>query len=221
VRVADVTRKLAGTIAGALFPRADVDRLLERSPPEALRAAIRAPLPDPTFPVRALFAYDDPLAARLVLLLKESRSRAGAASAGALIAEDVLAWAATRAESGLVAETLIVPVPLSSASRRERGYSQTELLCEGIVAALSVEVARYAPGALRKVRETPKQALLTRSARLENVRDAFAADPALVRGRAVALVDDVATTGATLKACRHALKRAGAVAVECFAVARA
>ncbi len=210
----------AGILAETVFPRAEVDRLLERCPPEALRAAIRAPLPDPTFPVRALFAYDDPLAARLVLLIKESRSRGAAAGVSALLAEEVLAWIGGREEAGRRAETLIVPVPLSPASRRERGYSQTELLCEGILAALAPNVVRYAPNALRKVRETPKQAKLARAARLENLRGAFAADES-VRGRAVALVDDVATTGATLRACRAALRRSGAVAVEMFSAARA
>ncbi len=208
-------------VADAFFPRAEIDRLLERCPPEALRAAIRAPLPDPALPIHALFAYDDPLAARLTLLVKESRSRGAAAGVGALLAEGVLAWIGEREEAGRRAETLIVPVPLSPASRRERGYSQTELLCEGVLAALAPNVARYAPGALRKVRETPKQAKLARAARLGNLRDAFAADESIVRGHAVALVDDVATTGATLRACRAALRKAGAVAVGMFSMARA
>jgi predicted amidophosphoribosyltransferase len=208
-------------VVEALFPRDDVDRLLERSTPEALRAAILAPLPDPLLPVRALFSYGDPLAERLVLLLKESRSRAVAASAGALLADEILAWIGGREESGRVAETLLVPVPLSAAARRERGYSQTEILCEGILGAMAGGVVRYGPRALAKPRETPKQAILSRAARLENVRGAFVADGSLVRGRAVALVDDVATTGATLRSCRHALRRAGAVAVGMFAVARA
>ena len=83
---AETARRVGSAIAGALFPRDDLDRLLERAPPEALRAAIRAPLPDPALPARALFAYDDPLAERLVLLLPESRSRGAAGAAGALLA---------------------------------------------------------------------------------------------------------------------------------------
>jgi ComF family protein len=212
---------IARAAADAAFPRDEASRLLERAMPEALRAAIRAPLPDPAVPVRALFAYEDPLARRLVALLKESRSRGAAAAAGALLAEEVLAWLGAREESGRRAPAILVPVPLWPAARRERGYSQTELLCEGITAALAPGVARYEPRALRKARDTPKQALLARAARLENLRGAFEADPAIARGRAVALVDDVVTTGATLRACRAALRRAGAAAVGMFAVARA
>lgn len=218
-RVGKLWVNLGHVVAEALFPRDEVDRLLERATPEALRAAIRAPLPDPTVPVRAMFDYADPLARRVVLLLKEARSRAVAASVGAALGEEIVAWLIGRAELGRVAPAIVVPVPLSGASRRERGYSQTELLCEGIAAAIGT-AATHAPEALRKTRATPKQALLPRSARLVNLRGAFRADPSAVRGRAVALVDDVATTGSTLRACRAALRRAGAAAVGMFAVTR-
>jgi ComF family protein len=214
-------QKILERIAESVFPRDPLDRLLERTTPGALRAAIRAPLPDPTLPVRAIFSYEDPLARRLVMLLKESRSRGAAAGAGALVAEEIAAWVAAREEFGRGAPVVIAPVPLSPGARRGRGYSQTELLCTGIAAAIPPGFGQTEFGALRKVRETPKQALLARAARRENLRGAFAADPAIVRGRAIALVDDVVTTGATLRACRAALRRAGAAAVGLFAVARA
>jgi ComF family protein len=216
-----LAKKVTAAFIEAIFPRGEVDRLLERSAPETLRAAIRAPLPDPRLPVHALFAYDDPLAERVVLLIKESRSRGAASAAGALMAEDILTWLGNREEAGRRAEALIVPVPLSRQSRRERGYSQTEMLCESVAVALGPGVAQVSFDALRKTRDTPKQATLGRAARLENLRGAFEADESKVRGRAVALVDDVATTGATVRSCRVALLKAGATAVAMFTVARA
>lgn len=214
-------KNIAQAILEAVFPRNEVDRLLERSAPETLRAAVRAPLPDPKLPVRALFSYDDPLAQRLVLLIKEGRSRGAASSVGALLGEEILSWLGSRAEAGQRSAATVVPVPLSRQSRRDRGYSQTEMLCEGVAAALGPSVAQISFGALRKTRNTPKQASLGRAARLNNLRGAFEASEAEVRGRAVALVDDVATTGATLRACRAALRRAGAASVGMFAVAQA
>jgi predicted amidophosphoribosyltransferase len=62
---------------------------------------------------------------------------------------------------------------------------------------------------------------LGRAARQENVAGAFAADPSVVRGRAVLLIDDVLTTGATLRACAAALWSVGAKAVYALTVAEA
>ncbi|NWG17873.1 MAG: ComF family protein [Chloroflexi bacterium] len=104
----------------------------------------------------------------------------------------------------------VVPVPMHAHRLAERGYNQAQLLAERAArqAALTCR-----PDALRRWRFTPSQVGLGREARLENVKDAFEADPALIGGQSVLLVDDVYTTGATLSACAAALLEAGAAAV--------
>jgi predicted amidophosphoribosyltransferase len=110
---------------------------------------------------------------------------------------------------------VVVAVPATRAERRARGFfPAAELACE----LARVIGRRFAPDLLRKTRETDRQATLPLSRRADNVRAAFRARSS---GAPVLLVDDVATSGATLSACSRALKRAGAPRVDAVAFARA
>jgi ComF family protein len=121
-------------------------------------------------------------------------------------------------QAGLTAD-LVVPVPLHPRRLVDRGYNQAALLAAQV--AVELDAPLLARGLVR-LRNTPQQAHLDRAARLDNVRQAFRARlPLAIQGRRVVLVDDVATTGATLTACSEALLAAGAVSVTALVVARA
>jgi ComF family protein len=112
---------------------------------------------------------------------------------------------------------LIAPVPLGLARLNERGYNQAALLARPLALALALP---YRPNAVKRVRETHSQVNLSTQERLANVHDAFGAQRNLVAGRAVLMVDDIATTGATLNSCASALVAAGARNVYALTVAR-
>ncbi|MDX1663805.1 MAG: ComF family protein [Candidatus Promineifilaceae bacterium] len=112
---------------------------------------------------------------------------------------------------------VLVPVPLHAARKRERGYNQSELLAHHLSRQLGLPCT---PQLIRRVRFTRPQVGLTRSERVENVRDAFRADRRGVRNSVVLLVDDVYTTGATLGAAAEALLGAGATSVLGYCLAR-
>ena len=115
---------------------------------------------------------------------------------------------------------LLVPVPLSAARLRERGYNQAWELARRLGVGLGLKAE--ARVLLRPV-DTAHQAMLPRAERERNLRGAFMVDPArraAVAGRRVALVDDVMTTGATLREATLELLRAGAVEVHAWAFAR-
>jgi ComF family protein len=117
---------------------------------------------------------------------------------------------------------VLVPLPLHASREKERGYNQIML----VLRALPEEFrdgtrATLLPAALLRVRATKPQTHFSRSERLSNVAGAFAApDPALVQSARIYLIDDVATTGATLANAATALRRSGA-AVTLIALARA
>lgn len=111
----------------------------------------------------------------------------------------------------------LLPVPLSSARRRERGYNQAEELAR----VLATATGRPLDTALARTRATPPQVGLDRAARHRNVRGAFTWQGAALNGARLILVDDVLTTGATADECAAVLKAAGAGWVGLVTVARA
>jgi ComF family protein len=113
---------------------------------------------------------------------------------------------------------LIVPVPLGRKRMQERGYNQVALIALPLAERLGWQ---YAPRGLHRVRETRSQVGLSANERKENMQEAFHADLSRVQGCTILLMDDVATTGATLSACASALLEAGAEAVYALTLARA
>ncbi len=118
----------------------------------------------------------------------------------------------------LAAAELIIPVPLFAKRLRKRGYNQSELLARSL--AYHTGLA-WTSGALVRTRDTQSQTHLGRKARQANMTGAFACvQPQRVRGKIILLVDDVATTGATLEGCAAALRAAGARYVFALTYAR-
>jgi ComF family protein len=124
-----------------------------------------------------------------------------------------------RAGMGLLAPgVLLVPVPLHRWRLWRRGFNQAALLARGLAQASG---ALLAVDALERVRATRPSVGLGVAARAENVRGAFRVrDRALVSGRAVVLIDDVLTSGATASACVRTLLRGGAATVDVLTFAR-
>ncbi len=198
--------------------------------PAAAPAPGRPPLPpgwscgacrrlQPPFSLlRAAWSYDGPMAA-VVRGLKFRRLD----YLGAHLARDLREVAPGRGE----AFDLVVPVPLHWRRRWVRGYNQAERIARPLGRLLGVPCAEL----LRRRRATRPQTGLVREERLANPRGAFALRggrgrpvPSRARrrleGGRVLLVDDVVTTGATLRAVAEVLRQAGAREVVALAAAR-
>lgn len=137
---------------------------------------------------------------------------------GRALAEPFAACMAARlAKTPLAGQCLlIVPTPVSAATKRRRGYSQCALIAARLATKTSLP---WQAGALVKTMHTTPQMSLARARRLTNVQNAFRAVPELVSGRHILLVDDIVTTGSTLDACAKALLDAGAGRVSALCLA--
>ena len=113
---------------------------------------------------------------------------------------------------------VLVPVPLHAKQQAARGFNQAKLLASAVSRRSGVPVSE----SLVRTRETPSQTRLSARARRNNVRDAFAFVPSQRGpGMVAVLVDDVTTTGATIRECARVLVEAGAREVRSITVARA
>ena len=158
--------------------------------------------------LRAAVAYEGPIESAVHRFKYEGWKRL-AAPLAQLMAERL-------AVEG-VAARMVVAVPLHPQRQRRRGYNQSELLSNELRKLLAL---RSPPGVLVRTRATPPQVGHDRKRRFENVAGAFAWKGPPLNGEAVLLIDDVATTGATLDACASALKAAGSGPVTGVSVAR-
>lgn len=109
---------------------------------------------------------------------------------------------------------LIIPVPLHLKRLREREFNQTALI--GYYFSRELKIPLIVNN-LIKTKETPPQTFLNRKERLRNVKKAFSAHG--ISGSDVILIDDVITTGATVRECSEALIKSGAKSVTVIALA--
>ena len=113
---------------------------------------------------------------------------------------------------------LVVPMPLHPSRLVERGFNQSHEIARVVSRSLDL---RLAGKGLRRVRGTAPQVGLSREQRAGNLSGAFVADPTLVAGQHVVLIDDVVTTGSTAIEAASTLRAAGAESIAVWAVARA
>ena len=100
---------------------------------------------------------------------------------------------------------VIVPIPLHPKRLRERGYNQAEYIAKGIseITGIPVDTTH-----VTRARNTPKQALQRGEARKANVAEAFAVNhPEQMYHKHILVVDDLVTTGETMRNCLKAMKK--------------
>ena len=120
-----------------------------------------------------------------------------------------------------VERAALIPVPLSRERRRQRGFNQCEVLASELANLWSVEARS---DVLERISSTKSQTQLTPGERLGNVAGAFSVPVAMrssIRGQHLVLIDDVVTTGATLRACASSLFAAGARTISYMTFGRA
>lgn len=157
------------------------------------------------FSFTACFDYDERIKPA-VFLLKNGTAGNAAYALGGELADKLIA------EGAGSDIDMIVPAPMHKRDVRRRGFNQAELIAKELGAQLNIPVST---NALTKPRITAPQKDLDKPSRAVNLRNAFAAGSESVKGKRILLVDDICTTGATLRELTDVLNKNGAAYVRC------
>lgn len=112
---------------------------------------------------------------------------------------------------------MVVYVPMSKKSIKKRGFNQCKIMAEVISKEFNIPIS----GNLIKIKETKEQKILTRDERRNNVLDVFdVISKSEFIGKNIILIDDVVTTGVTIKECEKILKKHGACTINLLTVAK-
>lgn len=170
--------------------------------------------------VRVLYSYKNQFVRRAILALKFRGNNDSARLFGALLYDLLLEDLADLFTFNSETKPILIPIPLSKSRLKSRGYNQVELVTN-IIETLDKETnLKHIPKALVRIKDAPSQTKLSsKTERIKNLSGAFRANPAIVSGKTIILVDDVVTTGTTLKEARRALKNAGARKIRSYALA--
>lgn len=114
---------------------------------------------------------------------------------------------------------VIIPIPLHKKRLRSRGYNQSEYIARGLSAITGIPVDTTH---VTRERNTPKQALQGGEGRKTNVQNAFGVNhPEQLYHKHILLVDDLLTTGETMKACMKAMRTIRGAKISVFALCKA
>jgi predicted amidophosphoribosyltransferase len=182
----------------------------------------------PTPEACSIFSYKDDRVWRLVWSIKYKKSVGGTAIAGYALYQILQSYAV------VVPRIIVVPMPITTRRRRERGFNQCELLAEEIERIAGIDTTKNIGGQLIVVRDLllrkihkSRQTLKDRAERLESAQDIFSVNEKVVQrikngeirfkntesysmnGSLIIVIDDVITTGGTIRDAVSTLRKAG------------
>lgn len=169
--------------------------------------------------IHPLFSYKDNRVRAIVWELKYKDNTKPLDTIGRVMFDEIIALVSDILVFDSDAKFVLIPIPITNLKRSERGYNQSEYIARNIIQNDLSHILLYAPQWLTKVKETHTQShSQTKEERATNLSDCFEANPQ-VENKHIILIDDVVTTGSTLKEARKSLLDKGAKRVFAFTIA--
>lgn len=209
--------RLLSVVLSYVFPlRADARRIRDAGA-SPLIPLIAPTLVSATEPVTtALLPFHHPLVAACIRETKYHNHQEACAELSVVLRAYLI-------DAGLDAfdRASVIPIPLSAKRLRSRGYNQCERIAEGALSGFARERMALDTTLLQRAKHTEAQARVSRLSRLANQRGSFSTTCRLDPSRTYILIDDVITTGATMRAAIEALTQGGAAHIVPIAISSA
>jgi ComF family protein len=212
-------RRILGIALDFIFPKENSEKEAEKVTEEMLLGKLLQKNKIDKF-TYALFSYGDKEVKNMIWALKYRKNRIVAKTLSHALYDFLAEEFSDLYIYSDLKEPVLIPLPISKKRLYKRGFNQTELLAKELCIIADKSFCTLRTDILKKMRETSSQTSLHRNERLENVIGAFGVKKAnAIIDRDIILLDDVTTTGATLKEARMTLLQAGAKSVICVTIA--
>jgi ComF family protein len=205
-----------------IYPRDELDKILDTYTANTLITKVGKAQNLPDKKCFAPLAYNNPLSRRIIWNLKYKRNTHALNLSSTVLYGAIYNFLQNNQATIANLKPILIGIPMSDQRLKERGYNQAELIVKRLLRADKNNIfSKQANKLLKKIKNTPAQTSLSnRKTRLQNLHDCFAVvDVKAVNSKMIILIDDVITTGATMREARKTLLKAGAREVLCFAVA--
>ncbi len=207
----------------SLFPINNLDQILFSLSKEQAFTNLRQSPPTPFHFIKSVFAYKDELVRSMVWNIKYKRSKKALEIGGYALHRYIFEnFISTDKHAGQI---LIIPIPISTRRKNERGYNQCELLIDEIIkfdTDNSSKKLLFSKNLLKRKIHRDRQTLKNRNRRLEDAKKIFEIDqaelqriesatnlPIITDKLQVLVIDDVVTTGSTMKEAVELLRSTG------------
>jgi len=212
--------KFFDIVLDAVFPRTKIERKLDDITANELFLSARKTTHDDRS-VITVFDYDSELIRQAIWSLKFRNRKRLAEVFAQILYDELLESMADMKIFHNFENPILIPVPMSKKKQMKRGYNQCELIAQEMVKLDRNSSFQYLNKILIKVKDTPPQSRTkNKKERLENLRGCFAVrNPEKIRRKNIILLDDITTTGATLKEAKKTLRKHGVKKIVCLTVA--
>ena len=208
-------------IIDAFLPQSKEVKMLLQNGRELLKE--RESLRDAPFGALAIFEYRDPLVKTLVWEIKYRGNMNLTSLASEFLLEELTSCLSEAELFQNFTDPILIPIPLSPARSRERGFNQCERIAEAMEKTMKKTMKKSGAGIftlrkdilMKKDKARRQTETKNKTERVKNIRGSFVINAncsikASIKGRNIILLDDVVTTGATLEEASRVLKAAGA-----------